>query len=900
MGAKKFIKSFFKKYTEQDVPVEMDLWPAIMSRFQNSGKEVPNEPSDAGCSGNPKPFVDSVPDVIRKSNNLISPKHKEFAMEKEKQGGGGPLTRQGFLKVTGATAAAAAVVGAGRRPVLHSLEEISSEAKSAAATEQIFSGVCRPNCFAYCALNVHVRDGKVVKTSRRDYPDPRYNRICLRGLSHVQRTYNPDRVKYPMKRAGARGEDKWERISWDEAITTITDQWKSIQESYGKQAVSFFSCSGSITLYQGMLPGITARLQNLIQATSISADVDAALAAGLGRTIGGTLLSQESDASNAKTMIAWGCNVTEAMPQTWHFYADAIEAGTKLVVIDPVFSIIASKAHEFIQVRPGSDPALILSLMQVIISEKLHKVDFLLAHTVAPFLVREDTKLFLRMSDLGVAPTEGPAGADGKPTMIDPVAVWDPAMLTAVPAGSIETPALEGSHVAMGINVRTAFDFLKEEVDQYPPEVASKLTEVDPETIRHLARICADTPVYHLMGFGPQAYDNGVHAAHAMGALVAITGNIGYPGATVGCDWSFYPGTNFVFSFPNFVFGGSMSNLAYRQVVETGLFQGKPFPIKAMYVYSGNPANTSVNTKEWVGKVLPTMDLVVVADSVFTDTARNADIVLPVCDWFEEEEIINSGQSHLIQWNEKAIEPLYESKPDSEIVRMLAEKMGVSEFFTKSDHEMMAEALDTPYSKAYGISVESLMEKKAIRYFPDPYIAYEGNIFPTASGRIEFYVEKPAPRLPTNSTADLDRERLPRFFPPTEAWPDNPLYTKYPLVLLSERPKFRVHSQWFATPWLRELDPEPSVKINAKDAAARNIKKGDYVEVFNDRGHAVVKAVVTQGVRPGVMVFAKGWQRKQYKAGDLSELTSSHFDPVGVNESFMDELAEVRKWNGEV
>jgi anaerobic selenocysteine-containing dehydrogenase len=294
------------------------------------------------------------------------------------------------------------------------------------------------------------------------------------------------------------------------------------------------------------------------------------------------------------------------------------------------------------------------------------------------------------------------------------------------------------------------------------------------------------------------------------------------------------------------------------------------------------------------------MDMVVVADMVFTDTARYADIVLPAADYFEYEDIVAGGPVYHVQFSEKAIEPLYESKSDQDIIRLLADKMGVGENFTKSDEEYLAEIITSPFSEQLGITLANLKDKKAIRYMPDPYIDCEGAKFLTATGRMEFYVENPFPLAASNEILDVDRERLPHFFPPTEAWPDAPLHAKYPLVLLSERPRFRVHSQWFATPWLRELDPEPFVKININDAAARNIKTGDYVEVLNDRGYAVVKAVLTQGVRPGAMVFAKGWQAKQYKAGDLSQLASSHFDPFAVNSSFMDEAVEVRKWNGEV
>lgn len=819
-------------------------------------------------------------------------------MNDKKKEKDGSLSRRDFLKVAGTTAGAAAVVGMTRRPLLKTLEETGIRQQDEDKTEQIYHGVCKPNCFAACGVNVHVRDGKIVKTSPADFPDKKYNRICLRGLSHVQRTYNPDRIKYPMKRVGERGEDKWERITWDEAITTITDKWKEVQTEYGNYANGFLTGSGSYGAIQGMY----GRLRNIIGGTAMSIDVDAGSLLGLNRVKGwegAWVGSEETDIVNSKTMIAWGSNMTNAQPQSWHFLADALEKGTKLIVIDPVFNILASKANEYVPIRPGADAALILSMMQVIINENLHNVPFLLEHTVAPFLVREDTGKFLHLSDKGVEPIDGPTDASGNPTKIDPIAVWDPETKTVVAVNSIAAPAIEGTYEIAGIKVHTAFELLKREVNQYPPEVAAKLSDVPVETIRHLAMVSVDTPVYHYVGFGPQAYDNGVHSSHAVATLAAITGNIGYPGAHVGAQITGYAGTNPTFGVPTGTAGGSISNLVYRKVLKTGTFQGKPYALKSLMVTYGNPANTLPNTNEWINEMNASFDLVVVADMVFTDTARYADIVLPVSDWFETVDVVASSQHYHVQISEKAIEPLYESKPDSEIVRMLAEKMGVGEYFNKSDEEYLDEMLASPLSEMLGLNFNSLKEQRAIRVAKEPFISCEGNVFYTATGRMEFYVENPAPLALSDETLDFEREHLPRFFPPMEAWPENPLYEKYPLVLLSERPRFRVHSQWFNTPWLRELDPEPFVKLNVKDAAARGIADHDYVEVFNDRGRAVVKAVLTQGVKPGAMVFAKGWQRKQYKEGDLSELASSKFDPFAVNSSFMDELVEVRKWNGE-
>ena len=111
------------------------------------------------------------------------------------------------------------------------LETRSRQQPKDADGEQIFSCMCVGNCQSRCRLYVHVRDGKVVKTSMAPFPDPRYNRICSRGLSHVQRIYDPNRIKYPMKRVGKRGEGKWQRISWEEAIDTIVTKFKGYQRN---------------------------------------------------------------------------------------------------------------------------------------------------------------------------------------------------------------------------------------------------------------------------------------------------------------------------------------------------------------------------------------------------------------------------------------------------------------------------------------------------------------------------------------------------------------------------------------------------------------------------------------------------------------------------------------------
>ena len=166
----------------------------------------------------------------------------------------------------------------------------------------------------------------------------------------------------------------------------------------------------------------------------------------------------------------------------------------------------------------------------------------------------------------------------------------------------------------------------------------------------------------------------------------------------------------------------------------------------------------------------------------------------------------------------------------------------------------------------------------------------------TPSGRMEFYVEEPELQFDMGQDYDREREHLPRYFNPTEAYEGSPQWDKYKLILLSERPRYRVHSMMSDNKYLRELDPEPTVKINPEDAMSRGLSDGEYVEVYNDRGHAVARLVFNDAVRPGCMVYPKSWQMSQHKAGCWSELLTSAYDPVGVNESYFDNLVEVRSW----
>ncbi len=830
------------------------------------------------------------------------------------------LTRRGFLKTTGAAAGVAAVAGAGA-PMLQAFGAAYESGQKEGGGEQLYCGVCRGNCSGTCKLNLHVIDGKIVKTSKRpfnSFPDGQVDRICLRGLSHPYNIYGPNRVQYPMRRVGDRGAGEWERISWDEAVSEIVERWQQIRERYGDQAIAYTRGSGNLGTVSGVASPMFNVFFNKINSTQIKIARDQANTRGINRVVGNLgdwVLNDPSDFKNSKTVFVWGANITDAQIHDWHFIADAQESGTKLVVIDPIMTQLAAKADLWVPIQPATDAALALSMMHVMISEDAINKPFMKAHTCAPFLVREDTGKYLRMSDLGIEPqtievprtqvsqasSANKGAAVGQSATVTKI-IDQPAVIDAngeiVGVDDADDPQITGTYDFNGVMCRTAYDLLKDDVSNYPPEVASEICDIPADTIVELAHIALDGPCIHRLGWGSNSYTNGVHAAHANITMAALTGQIGYSGAGCGVgDFKACWGINAVVKGMTAAKYPMISALFLPEIMRTGKYKGQDYPIKSLYVYAGNPVSNQVNTHEYLNDIVGNLDFLVVADYTFTDTTKYADIVLPAAHWFEQEDVVAISATQCFIHSEKAIEPLYESKPDIEILRLFAEKMGYPDLISYTDDEYMSMVIDTPALGELGITYEEVKRNEDMYWYPQkPWIPWENFEFRTESGRMEFYVENPTVQFDMGQEFDVERERLPRYFNPTEAYEGSPAWDRYKLILLSERPRFRVHSMWSDNAYLRELDPEPTVKMNPSDAHARGIKDGDYVEVYNDRGHCVAKVVFNDGVRPGCVVYPKSWQSHQHKAGCWSELLTSAYDPVGVNESYFDNLVEIRAW----
>ncbi|MBR2789761.1 MAG: molybdopterin-dependent oxidoreductase, partial [Eggerthellaceae bacterium] len=249
------------------------------------------------------------------------------------------FTRRSFLKTAAATGLAASFAGGALsackpKPTPDPTPEPEPEPMP---DEKIYSGACRGFCMGGCALNLHVRDGKLVRCTAAEFPDPRYNRICPKGLTHPHRVYSPNRIQYPLKRTGERGRGEFKRITWDEAINEIATQWKKIAAESGWGAIAAAWLTGN----RGTIGGShsMAYFQRLIQKCGITTLVtlfDAVAIPGLTRHLGQSPLitgNEPADLLNAKFILVWGANPAVCQMQTYHFILEAHAKGAKVINI---------------------------------------------------------------------------------------------------------------------------------------------------------------------------------------------------------------------------------------------------------------------------------------------------------------------------------------------------------------------------------------------------------------------------------------------------------------------------------------------------------------------------------------------------------------------------------------
>ena len=314
-------------------------------------------------------------------------------------------------------------------------DSFGSENSSMADTKQVRT-VCDPNCHANprCGISAHVEDGRITRIEPGSFPFPEYDhRICAMGMARLEQQYHEDRLRFPLKRAGARGEGKWQRIGWEEAFDFLAERLSAIAARYGSRSLAFFAGSGA----GGVLTkGAVHRFAAAVGGTAHRAGgIDYGVPKGLEYMFGVSASTyfrpgghEYADAANSRMVVLWGGNDADTRLVDFHFVLEAQRRGAKIVCIDPNRTATAQKADQWISLRPGTDTALALSLLHEIFERGEQDDAFLLSYTNAPFLVRGDNGAFLHEADM----IQGGSAAH---------MVWDALSRRAIPVSSAANAA---------------------------------------------------------------------------------------------------------------------------------------------------------------------------------------------------------------------------------------------------------------------------------------------------------------------------------------------------------------------------------------------------------------------------------------------------------------------------
>lgn len=738
--------------------------------------------------------------------------------------------------------------------------------------KQVHRTVCSLNCgLHFCGLDVTTRNGRLEQIKPADFPDDRYRRICLKGLSQLQLASHPDRLREPLKRIGARGEGRWQAISWEQALDEIVQRMQVLSAQYGPESMMFFTYAGQLSALNGMC-GVYLRLASALGASGTSMaswGTDSAVPSGIEDTFGrgaGYLANDYTDLTNSRLVLIWGADPVKSRVNWWPFFVAARKGGTRLVTIDPKYSSTASKSDRWVALRPGTDLYLALGMLHLIIEKGWVDEDYVRAHTVGPLLVREDTGHFLR-------------AGNGDPTEY----VWDEAAGRAAPAFEALRPALTGRYRVRGVICRPAFELLREMVAPYTPAFVSEHTDVPPAQVEELAEMYATSKparIYAL--YGVDRWHHGATFGRLIATLAALTGNVGIPGGGAGVDGSNYSGLFLTdFTYPQ----GKRYRAVNPAQLSEHITTGAPYPIKGMWVAFSNWLNQWPDQNAQREKVLPELDLLVTSDLFMTETAQWSDYVLPAASFFERPDMVR-GPGPYIQYQPQILPPLARCRSDFDVAADVARRLGHDDLFARTPDEYLQEIMASQ-PDLQGLSIDDLREQGVLRFSgPFKTVAHAGNTFNTPTGRAEFYTERLLP---------LGRA-LPSYQPPIEADSRNPLAQRYPLICINQRSRYRIHSTFSTARWLRELDGGPTVTMNPADALARHITPDDSVRIYNDRGYVVLRAVLSRRVPAGSVYVSEGWQSSDYVAGHLQTLThnlGNEANAFGPNCSFSDVLVDV-------
>jgi anaerobic selenocysteine-containing dehydrogenase len=432
-------------------------------------------------------------------------------------------------------------------------------------------------------------------------------------------------------------------------------------------------------------------------------------------------------------------------------------------------------------------------------------------------------------------------------------------------------------------------DLLRDRVlSDYPPDRVAAITGLTTTEIEDLAHLYGrEKPSLIRLNYGLQRHGGGGMAVRTIACLPAVVGAWRDHGGGALLTTSGTYGLNaLALTRPDLSPPGTRT-INMNQLAEALAGELPGPPVLALYVYNSNPAAVApAQAKVLQGLSRPDL-FTVVHDLFSTDTADYADIVLPATSQLEHEDIHSSYGHHWVMHNPRTIEPRGQARPNADVFRGLASRLGLDPSLFPDDDSLMRQALAGGPSLE-GISVDRLRTEGSVRLnLPASYAPLAEGKFPTPSGKCEFHSE-------TLKAMGLDP--LPTYIPPHEDPQTRPdLARRFPIQLLSPpRPQF-LNSTFAGSPHHRAQAGEPQIEMAAGDAASRGLADGNWAEVYNDRGSFLARVSLVESVKPGVAV-APGiyWNKHAPGATNANATTSTALSDLGGGATFFDNLVEVR------
>ena len=486
--------------------------------------------------------------------------------------------------------------------------------------EQIIKSNCR-GCHGGCGVLVHVKDGRITRIDGN--PDFPINRgvMCSIGLAFSQLVYHPERVKHPLKRAGGKGEGKWQQISWDEALDTIATRYKKIKKDYGAEVIVLGYGTGRN--YGNFL----YRFANLLGTPNVINAGHMCYGPRLATTgiICGRLPVCDYN-GNPECVMVWGNNVVISNSDEYmgKDLVKAISMGAKLIVVDPRLTYLSGKADIWLQLRPGTDGALALGIANVIISESLYDKEFVekYVHGWDKFVERVREYPLDKVESITWVPAEKIREAARLYSQTKPACIhWGVAIEQTINCTSnirllVALMAMTGNLDVPGGNVFFVLPPMQ------PVGKFSSHRDLPPEQ----------------------------RAKRLGGSIYRLAGRIG---------------------------------VITPKMVWDAIRDGKPYPVKALQLHGSNPLITRANGKD-VYQALSQVDFLVVCDFFLTPTAELADIVLPAATWLEMNDIGDYWKRHSYLYPRKKIVQIGKCRSDHEIFSELGKRLGQEQYWREN------------------------------------------------------------------------------------------------------------------------------------------------------------------------------------------------------------------------